>query len=158
MCIPAVALLSLLMLQPPRAYSYFLATYWLAGPCPDMFVTDVGFVWDYPIVSAAQVWGHSWTGSTRFHHGQPGYLWDLRLGRSSSLLIMASNRRLFWLSLQVKFQLLHRFVSWHTEWSCWHLTSCFSYPLFSSRSQMPGPSRPHSSCFTMDQSLAGLLR
>lgn len=59
---------SLLMLLPPKAMQFF-GTHWLAGPWLDDCLAfprfaNISFGGDYPIGSAAQVWGHLWTGNT----------------------------------------------------------------------------------------------
>lgn len=89
----------------------------------------------YPIVAAAQVWGHLWVGQTVFFSTDNQVTSEIiNNGRSKSLLIMGFVRRLVWLSLHFNFHLHCRFVNGAGNVAADALSGLISY-CFSSRSQ-----------------------
>lgn len=92
--------------------------HWFAGPWPQEILLIPGFsqlssLFElYPIIAAAQVWGHTWIGQTVvFSMNNLATAETINKGRSKSLVIMSFLCRLMQTSLQYKLNVHCTFIS-----------------------------------------------
>ncbi|XP_073462173.1 uncharacterized protein [Aquarana catesbeiana] len=118
--IPIVSVHSPQVVTDAAASTGFAAIFghhWFSGPWPQQILLIPGFSQTsalfelYPIVAAAQLWGHHWTGQTVVFSTDNQATADIiNKGRSKSLAVMSFLRRLVQLSLQHQFNIHCAFI------------------------------------------------